>query len=83
MFEKLEKARYERAVSKVSVPIGLIYFLFVAVMFASPLFWVWGTFELACKVALTGFVGALFFCGFWHIVKKIADGIIKERFPNG
>ncbi len=66
----------EEAGRKILRPLGIIQGLFVIAVIASPFIWIWGTWELAWKVGLTGLISTVIIYFIYRTARQsIIDGV--------
>lgn len=56
-------------------PLGILQAVFLLAFFGSPFIWVWFSFTLAWKIALTAIIGAIIVA----ILYKLIKGILNEE----
>lgn len=67
---------------KILMPIGLIQVFFVLVFVSSPFFWIWDSWGLAWRIALTGLIGAIILRFIYSITETTISEKIDEMFKE-
>ncbi len=63
-------------------PLRLIQFVFLTMFFSSVFVWIWDSWELAWKMALTGFIGTMLMHGLIKIAKEAVEEIVDEALEE-
>lgn len=71
--EKSRNQEIEEMGKKVLLPLGVAQGIFLLVFLSSPFIFVWVTWSLTWKVALTGIFGILLCKFFYLVVKKVCS----------
>ena len=62
--------------------LGITQMLFIFFIAASPVIWIWHSFDLAWKTGLTGLLGAIIIAIVYNTFKKLLNNAIDEQIDE-
>lgn len=60
-------------------PLGLAQGIFILAFISSPFIWIWGSWDIAWKMGLTGLIGIILSYSFYKAVKKVVTEHVNEK----
>ena len=79
----IDKEQFTKEVGRpITRPIGLAQAFFLLAFISTPFIWIWVSFSLTWKVALTAIIGIMITKFFDYVAKKVISEVVEDEIKK-